>query len=58
MMGHYKYLFDCRNCLSRVQIGPDIYCIPGRELREHLLFDDDDRTIDCTEYRPAQLSFE
>lgn len=55
MSGRWHYAFSCRNCLNKIRIDTDTYCVPLRALRDPI-HADDDYVVRCDEYQPAQIS--
>lgn len=56
-MNNWRYDFDCRDCGNKVQVGNDVYCIPGRALKKPI-HAGDDFVVRCDEYKPMQITFE
>lgn len=55
MSGRWIYDFSCRDCMNKVRIGADSYCIPLRAGRDPLIAGDD-YVVRCSEYQPEQTS--
>lgn len=51
MSGRWHYAFSCRNCLNKIRIGADTYCVPLRALRDPI-HADDDYVVRCDEFDP------
>ena len=57
-MANWHYTFRCTNCRNTKLIDGHGYCVPIREHLDPLWLDEEARTVNCLEYRPAQISFE